>query len=332
MIFYTGGTSSSPAKSTIIVYCDTGSTVALYSDANYTTLVKTTTERNGEWWFKNIGEGTYYIRATHGSDIAISTVNVTQFDVYRVLMSYQIKPSSFIFYGTKGIDYEVYDDSMNVIAPANYATATNWQIHFFASGTISINGAGEIDVCGVGGGASGSPGRTQWVYYNGGNGGGGGDVVSVNNVAVSRGVFEIAIGQGGEAAAYGGEATAGGATTAFGVTANGGTVGAGGQAGYGSNPTAGEAGTYPFNDSGFGEQFGADGGAGGSREYQNNGSGSATPGGNYGAGDGGSFGANGEDAVANTGSGGGGGGGDTNGAAHSGAGAAGRVIIRNVRY
>lgn len=71
-------------KSVIIVTAPTGSTVTCTKG----TTVKTATEKNGEWWFKNLDTGTWTVKATLSGQTATQTVNVTQFDVYRVAMSY----------------------------------------------------------------------------------------------------------------------------------------------------------------------------------------------------------------------------------------------------
>ena len=71
-------------KSVIIVTAPTGSTVTCTKG----TTVKTATEKNGEWWFKNLDTGTWTVKATLSGQTATQTVNITQFDVYRVTMSY----------------------------------------------------------------------------------------------------------------------------------------------------------------------------------------------------------------------------------------------------
>lgn len=78
------GSGGSPTKSVIIVTAPTGSTVTCTKG----TTVKTATEKNGEWWFKNLDIGTWTLKATLSGQTATQTVNVTQFGVYRVTMSY----------------------------------------------------------------------------------------------------------------------------------------------------------------------------------------------------------------------------------------------------
>lgn len=71
-------------KSVIIVTAPTGSTVTCTKG----TTVKTASEKNGEWWFKNLDIGEWSLKATLSGQTATQTVNVTQFGVYRVAMSY----------------------------------------------------------------------------------------------------------------------------------------------------------------------------------------------------------------------------------------------------
>lgn len=71
-------------KSVIIVTAPTGSTVTCTKG----TTVKTATEKNGEWWFKNLDIGEWTLKATLSGQTATQTVNVAQFGVYRVKMSY----------------------------------------------------------------------------------------------------------------------------------------------------------------------------------------------------------------------------------------------------
>ena len=71
-------------KSVIIVTAPTGSTVTCTKG----TTVKTATEKNGEWWFKNLDLGEWTLKATLSGQTATQTVNITQFGVYRIAMSY----------------------------------------------------------------------------------------------------------------------------------------------------------------------------------------------------------------------------------------------------
>lgn len=78
------GGGGSPTKSVIIVTAPTGSTITCTKG----TTVKTATEKNGEWWFKNLDTGPWTLKATLSGETATETVNITQFGVYRVAMSY----------------------------------------------------------------------------------------------------------------------------------------------------------------------------------------------------------------------------------------------------
>ena len=71
-------------KSVIIVTAPTGSTVTCTKG----TTVKTATEKNGEWWFKNLDIGEWTLKATLSGQTATQAVNITQFGVYRIAMSY----------------------------------------------------------------------------------------------------------------------------------------------------------------------------------------------------------------------------------------------------
>lgn len=71
-------------KSVIIVTAPTGSTVTCKSGST----TKTATEKNGTWTFTGIDNGTWTLTATLGGQTTTATVNVTQFDVYRVTLAY----------------------------------------------------------------------------------------------------------------------------------------------------------------------------------------------------------------------------------------------------
>ena len=71
-------------KSVIIVTAPTGSTVTCTKG----TTVKTATEKNGEWWFKNLDTGKWTMKASLSGQMETQTVNITQFGVYRIAMSY----------------------------------------------------------------------------------------------------------------------------------------------------------------------------------------------------------------------------------------------------
>ena len=81
----TNSGSGSLTKSIIIVTdLPTGSTVT----ATKGDVVKTSREKNGEWWFKNLDLGEWTLRATLGDQSATTKFNIEQFGVYYVSMSY----------------------------------------------------------------------------------------------------------------------------------------------------------------------------------------------------------------------------------------------------
>ena len=89
MIFNMTITGTPSTKSIIIISIDSGSTVAAYSDAACTTLVKAAVEKSsGEFWITNLDNGTYYIKATKGSDEAITSYTISEYGVYRISMDY----------------------------------------------------------------------------------------------------------------------------------------------------------------------------------------------------------------------------------------------------
>lgn len=83
MIYVMSG-GGSLTKSVIIVTAPTGSTVTCKSGST----TKTATEKNGTWTFTGIDNGTWTLTATLGGQTTTATVNVTQFDVYRVTLAY----------------------------------------------------------------------------------------------------------------------------------------------------------------------------------------------------------------------------------------------------
>lgn len=301
-------------KSVIIVTAPTGSTVTCTKG----TMVKTATEKNGEWWFKNLDTGTWTVKATLSGQTATQTVNVTQFGVYRVAMVYRLTPE-FTYIGK----YKVVQDNDSEISDfANWKG--NWKIRFLTSGKFTVTNMhgwnGKIDVFLVGAGAGG--GKDQ------GGGGGAGYTKVFKNMSVSVGHgYTITIGAGGPSE------TTGGATSAFSNTANGGTPG---ESYNGSNRKR------RGGNGGSGGAYGGDDGAGtpgtdgnnGSGDYGGTGQGSTTrefgePGGKlYSAGGIGGTYQQGSDSVSNnTGDGGQGGMASKTG----GKGASGIVIIRNAR-
>ena len=331
-----GGGGGSSTKSTIIVSIDTGSTVAAYSDSSYTTLVKTASEKStGEYWITGLNNGTYYIKATKGTDTATESYTITEYGVYRITMSYATVPE-FTYTGS----YEVVHDDDTPIPDITTYNEANWKIRFLTSGTLtftSLNGAADgIDVFLVGGGGGG---------YTGG--GGGGYTTTALGVSIaSETSYLVTVGSGGANHSAGSQ---GGTSSAFGQTANGGHApatsvegGAGGSGGggYGQSKNGGAGGSdggnggAGSNTSGIGQgtttrEFGENTGT----LYAGGGGGGAAS--SYTAGAGGSGGGGAGNKTNNTAGSGtantGGGGGGSGSANLSGAGGSGIVIIRNAR-
>ena len=305
-------------KSVIIVTAPTGSTVTCTKG----TTVKTATEKNGEWWFKNLDTGTWTLKATLSGQTATQTVNVTQFGVYRIAMVYRVTPE-FTYTG----NYKVVQDNDAVISDFENWKG-NWKIRFLTSGIFTVTNMygwdGIIDAFLVGGGGSGA--RSS----DGGGGGGGGYTKTSKKINLSpNNEYPIVIGGGG------------GNTTAFGITAkrgndassiDGGDGGSGGGSGVMDGGSDGsDGGSYASNyEGGKGQgtstrEFGTSGatlysGGGGGGP---GGSTSPAKGGAGGGGDGSST--KGDPGEDNTG--GGGGGGKSSG----GSGGSGIVVIRNAR-
>lgn len=223
-------------KSVIIVTAPTGSTVTCFKGE----VTKTASEKNGTWTFSGLEEGTWTVKATLSGQTATQTVNITQFGVYRIAMSYRATPE-FTYTGNCEI---VQDDDAAI--PDFASWKGNWKIKFLTSGTFTVTNMhgwdGRIDLFLVGGGGGGGGGSNKGI---GGKGGGGyygtyyGIKLSINTA------YEINIASGGIGGTwYEGEgrpnSTAGGKTTAFGKTANGGNRGIGASDVNGSN---GEGGT-----------------------------------------------------------------------------------------
>ena len=216
-------------KSVLIIAAPTGSTVTVTKGG----ATKTATEKNGEWWFKNLENGEWTIRAELDGQNATEVFNITQFGVYRRSISYRMTPE-FTYTG----DYEIVQDDDTPIADfANWKG--NWKIRFLTSGDFTITNmhgfaGGVIDVFLVGAGGAGGPG-TGGQYNNGGRGGGSGYTSTALSVTLDRTTYHIEVGAGGTGD--------GGNTTSFGITANGGKSGAtsgdggsgGGAAGYGDD-------------------------------------------------------------------------------------------------
>ena len=339
MIFnMVGGGGGSSTKSTIIVSIDTGSTVGIY-DSTYTTLIKSASEKTtGKYWLTGLANGTYYIKATKGSDVSTTSYTITEYGVYRISMAYRTIPE-FTYTGS----YEVVKDDDTVISDVAHYNEANWKIRFLTSGTLNfanLYGARNgIDVFLVGGGASG---RDPGTSGNGGGGGGGYTTTALNKTLTVGTDYTIIIGDGGAMQASGGNS--GGTSTAFNESAAGGETGttsAGGAGGSGGGaPQNGSGGSDGANGN-QGSSSSNPGGTGQGTTTREFGEANATlysGGGGAGGGTGGSGGDGGgghgaSDSVAatagETNTGGGGGGGHATRDAN--AGGSGIVIIRNAR-
>lgn len=314
-------------KSVIIVTAPTGSTVTCTKG----TTVKTATEKNGEWWFKNLDTGTWTVKATLSGQTTTQTVNITQYGVYRIAIVYRITPD-FTYSG----DYQVVQDNDAPISDfANWKG--NWKIRFLTSGTFTVRNMygwnGAIDVFLVGGGGGTSTG------FNGGAGGG--YTKTGKDISVQKNTpYSIVVGAGGDGAD-------GGFTSAFSLTADGGKMGVrnnkrggdggSGGGGYHGTRNAGNGGA----DGSDGEQ-GAGDGPGGSGQgtttrefgeptgklYSGGGGGGAYPASNGGDGGDGGGAKYATSAEENTG---GGAGGNTDNNKTTRKGGSGIVIIRNAR-
>ena len=220
-------------KSILIVTAPTGSTVTVTKGG----ATKTATEKNGEWWFKGLGNGEWTIRAELDGQSATEVINITQFGVYRKPISYRMTPE-FTYTG----DYEIVQDDDTPIE--DFASwKGNWKIRFLTSDDFAFTKmhefSGKIDVFLVGGGGGGGNGNNS----AGGGGGGGYTKTQKNVTTVVNTNYSIVIGGGGSA---GNNGNSGGATSAFSITAPGGKGGEG--IGYSES-------TYNLN--------GGDGGSGG---------------------------------------------------------------------
>lgn len=218
-------------KSVIIVTAPTGSTVTCTKG----TTVKTATEKNGEWWFKNLDTGTWTVKATLSGQTATQTVNITQFGVYRIKLDFQLYPDDFDWsaLGVKGTNYEIMQDDGTVINEEDYRKFKNWKAKVFTSGYITALKNGRIDLFLVGGG--GGSGNDY------GGGGGSGYTNTIRGLSVEKDRrYTVTIGSGGNKnSSKGGTGGTGGTTSAFDNSSNGGFGGKGYPACHGGNGGSG---------------------------------------------------------------------------------------------
>ena len=281
---------------------------------------KIVSEKSGTWTYRNIDIGLWAIQASLEGQEATNEIEVPEFGVYRVTITYTYRVTpEFTYTG----DYEVVDDDNRPIE--DFAGwKNNWKIRFLTSGIFTVTKMhgwnGRIDlfiVSGGGGGCAGISGQ----YTNGGAGGAG-YTLTEKNIFVEEGIpYQIDIGSGGA------ERTKGGTSSAFTKTITGGT-GASNQTGApgGSGGGAGRGGK--------GGSDGSDGGKGTEGEAGGKGQGSTTK--EFGEENGTLYAGGGGGVGASAGAGGGkdntGGGG--NGSRYGGTGGrgySGIVIIRNAR-
>ena len=230
----------SGTKSTLIISIDSGSTVQVYANSTYTTLVKTATEKTaGQFWVKGLDNGTYYLKATKGIDVSTMSYEITEYGVYRISMAYRSVPV-FTYTGT----YEVVEDDDTPITDVAHYKEANWKIRFLTSGTLNLTnlcGAWNgIDVFLVGAGGS----KPQGGDHKGGAGGG----YTLTHTAVTIAAGEnYAVTIGEPTATDGGSSQFGNLTAAIGGYApsgnKGGAGGSGGGGGRSANGTAGAGGS-----------------------------------------------------------------------------------------
>lgn len=94
---------------------------------------KTTQEKSGTWTFSGITNGTWTVTATLGGQTTTKTVNVTQFDVYRVTLEY-------LLYLYKNGDGENSKYGPWVIRNANGADQTVT----YPEGNLKLHTVGEV--------------------------------------------------------------------------------------------------------------------------------------------------------------------------------------------
>ncbi|HIR32482.1 MAG TPA: hypothetical protein IAB83_10895 [Candidatus Faecousia faecavium] len=311
-----------------------GISLALYTQK----ITKTATEKDGEWWFKNLDLGEWTLKAVLANQSTTTKFNIEQFGVFYVQMDFQLYPDDFTFSGEKGTDYEIYQDSGDVIPVEDYRKYKNWKAKVFTSVTVTPKQAGYVDVFAVGAGGGSSP------WHDGSSGGGSGYTETEKGILLSANTpYSIEIGAG--------STEDGGTTTGFGVTALGGKRGEsttkGGDGGSGGGSYKAKGGSDGSDGGGtsgvvrtggkgqgtttreFGEPEGdlyAAGGGGG--DYNND---NGFPGGDGGGGHGGGYNTPGTKGADNTGSGAGGEGWPDFSSGRHIPGGSGIIVFRNAR-
>lgn len=114
----------SATKSTIIVTTETGSTVTCSNGS----ITKTAAEKNGQWRFNNIDNGEWTVTAIKNGETSERTVNVTQFDVYYVELSF----------------VKIYGISRNVTSSSPAWARTDMAVGMTATASVGTS-AGQSD-------------------------------------------------------------------------------------------------------------------------------------------------------------------------------------------
>lgn len=172
MIFnMVGGGGGSSTKSTIIVSIDTGSTVGIY-DSTYTTLIKSASEKTtGKYWLTGLDNGTYYLKATKGSDTATTSYTVSEYGVYRISMSYWAAFITVTFpYGSSTV--EISNGSDTYACPSSSLSNGEYTFEVHSAGTyaVSVEYAGYTltapSIAVSNSGDTGSSEARLWLYDN----------------------------------------------------------------------------------------------------------------------------------------------------------------------
>lgn len=306
-------------KSILIVSVPVGSMVT----ATLGPQIKTATEKGGEAWLRNLDVGEWNLKLTLGQQSATAKYSIPEFGVYRTSMAFFLSAADFIWEGTKGTDYEIFQDDDTVIPEGDYQKHKNWKARIYTSITVTPKQNADIDVFLLGAGASGSSRESSQSEY--GAGGGSGRTKTAKNIKLTaKEAYTIEIGAGGAPVSGDGvDGKPGGETSAFGNSINGGdpaTIkdyksygGDGGSGGAGRGGTPGTDGS-----DGTGSQSGKGQGTT-TREFGEPGGKLYAAGGRFGESDP-------AEAIPNSGNGGDGARGDA-----SGPGSSGIVVIRNAR-
>lgn len=186
---------------------------------------KIVSEKNGTWTYRNIEIGLWAIQASLEGQEATNEIEVPEFGVYRVTITYRVTPE-FTYTG----DYEVVDDDNRPIEDF-VGWKNNWKIRFLTSGTLTItnmygwkNNVVDMFIVGPGGGGKWGVNYVESGQKSGGEGGAGGFSKTVKNITLSLNTpYEIVIGSPGKGSSLNNNPTSGGTTTAFNNDVQGGS-------------------------------------------------------------------------------------------------------------